>query len=76
MLNSVVVHRTDIYKVFLFIIVVQFLNDSSSALESDGVISFTVISLMPTDRVFSVQVCTRDIPASAEGMLKTTVLLH
>ena len=76
MLSSVVVHRMDIYKGFLFIIVVQFLNDSSSAVESDGVISFTVVSLMPTNRTFSVQVCTRDIPASAEGMLKTTLLLH
>ena len=32
--------------------------------------SFTVISLMPTERVFSVQVCTRDIGGSAEGTLR------
>ena len=60
------------------IIVVQFLNDTTSALESAGVIAFTVISLSRSDRPFSVQVCTREINSAptrqtdslpAEGLL-------
>ena len=55
----------------VFIIVaVQFLTDSSSAVESDGSISFTITSSVASDRPFTVQVCTREIvPLSAEGLL-------
>jgi len=57
--------------IFNFIIAVQFLNNTSSAHEFDNVITFTVISLVPSDQPFSVQVCTREIdPESAEGLLK------
>ena len=38
--------------------------------ESDGSILFTVISLVPSDIPFTVQVCTRESdPQSAEGLL-------
>ena len=66
---------------YVFITDVQFLNNTSSAFEYDGVISFTIISLVPSDKPFSVQVCTREAdPLSAEGLLKvyvcfTTLLL-
>ena len=53
---------------------VQFLNDTSNAFENDGVIPFIVISLVPSDKPFSVQVCTREIvPLSAEGLLEVYV---
>ena len=56
------------YKDLLFIIAVQFLTNSSSAIESDGSISFTIISSVASDSPFTVQVCTREIvPQSAEG---------
>ena len=59
------------YKVLLFIIAVQFLRNASSAVESDGSISFTIISSVESDSPFTVQVCTREIvPQSAEGLLK------
>ena len=59
------------YKVLLFVIAVRFLSNSSSADESDGSISFTIISSVASDSPFTVQVCTRDIvPLSAEGSLK------
>ena len=55
---------------FVFIVVVQFLNDTSSALESAGVMAFTVISLVRSDRPFSVQVCTRETNSPpATGLL-------
>ena len=63
---------------FVFIVVVQFLKNTSSALESAGVIAFTVISLVRSDRPFSVQVLTREIDSAptrqtdsppAEGLL-------
>ena len=51
-------------------LVVRFLNDTSSTVESDGSILFTVISLVTSDNPFTVQVCTRDSdPLSAEGLL-------
>jgi len=60
-----------IERILNFIIVIQFLSNTSSADESDGVITFTVISLVPSDKPFSVKVCTREIsPQSAEGLLK------
>ena len=53
-----------------FVTAVQFENDTGSAVESDGSISFTVISLVPSAIPFTVQVCTREIdPQSAEGLL-------
>ena len=59
---------------YVFITDVQFLNNTSSAFEYDGVISFTIISLVPSDKPFSVQVCTREAdPLSAEGLLKVYV---
>ena len=52
----------------------RFLNGTSSAVESDGSIPFTVISLVTSDSPFTVQVCTRDIdPVSAEGMYTYTI---
>ena len=55
---------------YYFITVVQFLQNASSGAESDGSISFTVISLVASDSPFTVQVCTRDtVPLSAEGLL-------
>ena len=57
-------------QVFSLTTAVQFLNDTSTAYEFDGFISFTVISLVPFDKPFSVQVCTRESnPQSAEGLL-------
>ena len=53
-----------------FFAVVQFENDTGSAVESDGSISFIVISLVPSDMPFTVQVCTRESdPWSAGGLL-------
>ena len=53
----------------LFNVAVQFLTNSSSAFESDGSVSFTIISSVASDSPFTVQVCTRDIvPLSAEGL--------
>ena len=61
-------------QVFAFTTDVQFLNDTSIAYEFDGVVSFTIISLVPSDKPFSVQVCTREVdPQSAEGLLKSYV---
>ena len=55
----------------VFIIDVQFLNNINNTFEDNGVILFTVISLVPSDKPFSVQVCTRDIvPQSAEGLFE------
>ena len=55
---------------------VQFLNDTSTTYEFNGLISFTVISLVPFDQPFSVQVCTRESdPRSAEGLLKVYVCI-
>ena len=61
-----------IFTTYVYIVItVQFLNNASSAIESDGFISFTVISLIPSDQPFSVQVFTREIvPQSAEGLLE------
>ena len=50
--------------------VVRFLNNGSTAVETDGTILFTVISLVMSDNPFTVQVCTRESnPISAEGLL-------
>ena len=58
-------------QVIAFTTDVQFLNDTSIAYEFDDLISFTIISLVPSDKPFSVQVCTRESdPQSAEGLLK------
>ena len=55
---------------FYTYIAVQFQNDASTTYEFNGLISFTVISLVPFDEPFSVQVCTRESdPQSAEGLL-------
>ena len=52
------------------LLVVRFLNDTSSAVESEGSILFTVISLVQSDNPFTVQVCTRESDLfSAEGLL-------
>ena len=57
-------------QVFAFTTDVQFLNDTSITYEFDGLISFTIISLVPSDKPFSVQVCTREVdPQSAQGLL-------
>lgn len=56
------------------IAVVRFLKNLNSAVESDGSIIFTIISSVPSDRPFTVQVRTREIvPLSAEGLLKLCV---
>ena len=53
----------------IIFVVVSFLTGSSSADESDGSISFTIISSVPSATPFIVQVCTREIaPQSAEGL--------
>ena len=73
------VHKYAHLQVWYFIAAVQFLNDTGSAAESDGSISFTVISLVPSDIPFTVQVCTRESdPQSAEGLLTDylTFLFH
>ena len=63
--------------VLLFIVVVQFLTGSSSAIESDGLISFTITSSVASDRPFTVQVCTREIvPLSAEGLSKCLIIIQ
>ena len=56
--------------IFTFVVsAVQFLNDTSSAIESDGSMSFTLVSSSISDIPFSVQVCTRDIdPPAAQGL--------
>ena len=55
--------------IVVVIVAVQFLSDTSSAVESDGTISFTLMSSVPSDMPFSVQVCTRDlVPQSAAGL--------
>jgi len=52
------------------VLVVKFLNNANSAVESDDSILFTVISLVTSDNPFTVQVCTRESdPVSAEGLL-------
>ena len=57
-------------QVFTFTTDVRFLNETSIAYEFDDLISFTIISLVPSDKPFSVQVCTREVdPQSAEGLL-------
>lgn len=54
-----------------FIVVVRFLRNESIAAESDGVMEFTIITPEPSDRPFSVLVCTREtVPQSAEGLLE------
>ena len=54
----------------LYFSVVRFLNNGSTAVESDETILFTVISLVMSDNPFTVQVCTRESdPVSAEGLL-------
>ena len=56
---------------YLIILVVKFLEGTSSAEESDGSMLFTVISLVESDNPFTVQVCTRDsVPVSAQGLLQ------
>jgi len=51
-------------------VVVRFLDNGSSAVESNGSIIFTVIILVVSDNPFTVQVCTRENdPVSAEGLL-------
>jgi len=55
---------------YYFFAAVRFLTNSSSALESDGTIAFTVMSVVESDNPFTIQVCTRDSdPVSAEGLL-------
>ena len=65
-------HNYVLYQSILFIlltVVIQFLRNASSAVESDGVIDFTLISSAPSDTPFIVQVCTRETnPRSAEGI--------
>ena len=66
---GIIIRKNICTHIFTFVIVVQFLSNTSSADESDGVITFTIISLVPSDKPFSVQVCTREIvPQSAEGL--------
>ena len=59
-------------------LVVQFSNiQNNISNESEGPLIFTVVSLVPSDRPFSVQVCTRDgvlpFPFAAEGLLKISL---
>ena len=55
----------------VLIAVVRFSNKVIRAVESEGLVSFTIISSVPSDSPFTVQVCTRGIvPLSAEGLLK------
>ena len=61
---------------YLLYIAVQFVNNASSAIESEHNISFTVITLVPSYRSFSVQVGTREITQSAEGLLETSVIIQ
>ena len=59
-----------------YTLAVQFQNHTSTTYEFNGLISFTVISLVPFDQPFSVQVCTRESdPQSAEGLLKVCVCI-
>ena len=54
---------------FFIFIAVRFLQNASSADESEGSIAFTVVSSIPSVNPFTVQVCTREIvPVSAEGL--------
>ena len=58
-------------------LVVQFTSFMlNRAVESEGPITFTVSSLVPSDRPFSVQVCTTDGDTpltTAKGLLKTSL---